>query len=126
MRLSKSIFAAAGKKPTPIARCALVFLVAATWPLAVATRSVVADTSELWGERGEKWTAQSRLPDFSFAGYDYGYGCGEVPIPQVAVVASGKDFGATRSGATDDTAAFIRAMNDTPKGTISIPAGRYC
>ncbi len=29
--------------------------------------------SELWGRNGEKWRPGGRLPDFSFAGYDYRY-----------------------------------------------------
>ncbi len=60
-----------------------------------------SDTSALWGEQGEKWSAQSRLPDFSFAGYH----CGEDPIPRVAVAASIRDFGARGDGVTDDTTA---------------------
>ena len=38
--------------------------------------------SELWGKSGEKWSPQSRLPDFSLAGYHFG----ERPIPTVRVV----------------------------------------
>ena len=42
------------------------------------------ETSELWGKAGEAWTPQSRLPDFSYAGYH----CGDDPIPDVPVVAN--------------------------------------
>ncbi|MCX6906896.1 MAG: hypothetical protein NTY01_02510 [Verrucomicrobia bacterium] len=59
-------------------------------------------SSDLWGTAGEKWTPQSRLPDFSFAGYH----AGEAPIPDVAVKASVKNFGAKGDGVADDTAAF--------------------
>ena len=41
------------------------------------------ETSDLWGVSGEKWTPQSRLPDFSFAGYH----CGETPLPALPPVA---------------------------------------
>ena len=43
------------------------------------TLAAHAETSDLWGANGEHWTPQSRLPDFSFAGYH----CGEAPIPNV-------------------------------------------
>ena len=35
--------------------------------------------SDLWGKDGEKWKPDSRLPDFSYAGYH----CGEDPIPKI-------------------------------------------
>jgi len=37
--------------------------------LAALTVPVTAQTSELWGVKGERWNPRSRLPDFSFAGY---------------------------------------------------------
>ena len=42
---------------------------------ALTTGYSVADEggySRLWGERGERWSADSRLPDFSYAGYRRG------------------------------------------------------
>ena len=44
------------------------------------TTSARAETSALWGTNGELWSASSRLPDFSYAGYH----CGEAPLPDVA------------------------------------------
>jgi hypothetical protein len=79
------------------------------------------EPSKLWGERGEHWEADGRLPDFSFAGYRRG----EAPIPDVPVAASVRDFGAKGDGTTDDTAAFKKAIERTPRGAIAIPPGRY-
>ena len=77
--------------------------------------------SKLWGEHGEKWTPQSRLPDFSFAGYRFG----ESPLPEQDRVSNVRDFGAKGDGTHDDTQAFIRAIEETEAGVIFIPAGRY-
>ncbi len=78
-------------------------------------------TSALWGEKGELWSASSRLPDFSRAGYR----SGAAPIPRVAVAANVRDFGAKGDGQTDDAPAFNRAIAATTRGAILIPAGRY-
>ncbi len=83
--------------------------------------SARADTSQLWGQNGELWTPQSRLPDFSFAGYR----SGEAPIPTPPVKGNVRDFGAKGDGTTDDTAAFKRAIAATNDGALLIPAGRY-
>jgi hypothetical protein len=80
-----------------------------------------ATPSALWGEHGEKWTSQSRLPDFSHAGYR----CGEAPLPAPTAVTDVKKFGALGDGTTDDTAAFRRAIAGTDRGVIFIPEGRY-
>ena len=77
--------------------------------------------SELWGKNGEKWSADSRLPDFSFAGYHFG----EDPLPKPKVAANVKDFGARGDGKTDDTEAFKKAIEATMSGAILIPEGRY-
>lgn len=77
-------------------------------------------TSELWGSAGERWTPQSRLPDFSFAGYRSGE-----PIPNIPVALNVKDFGAKGDGTTDDTAAFLQAIERNTGGAILIPPGRY-
>jgi hypothetical protein len=79
-----------------------------------------AETSDLWGAAGERWTPQSRLPDFSYAGYH----CGEAPLPNVSPGISVKTFGAKGDGVADDTAAFLKAIRET-KGAIEIPPGRY-
>jgi hypothetical protein len=78
-------------------------------------------TSQLWGASGERWSPQSRLPDFSRAGYHNG----ERPIPDIAVVANVKDFGAVGDGTTDDTQSFLKAIDATDEGAILIPEGRY-
>ena len=77
--------------------------------------------SELWGKEGEKWTPQSKLPDFSFSGYHFG----EDPIPDVKVVTDVTKFGAKGDGKTDCTEAFRKAIEATDKGAIYIPEGRY-
>src|SRR5436190_2158657 len=89
----------------------------------IASTALAADPvySELWGRAGEKWTPQSRLPDFSFAGHH----CGEQPIPDVPVAANVHEFGAKGDGETDDTAAFKAAIAATNAGAILVPAGRY-
>lgn len=83
--------------------------------------ALAEEHSQLWGERGERWSAASRLPDFSYAGY----GRGERPLPTVAPQASVKDFGARGDGKTDDTAAFRRAVKEAAGKTILVPAGKY-
>ncbi|MDZ4859538.1 MAG: glycosyl hydrolase family 28-related protein [Candidatus Hydrogenedentes bacterium] len=83
---------------------------------------VQADThSALWGIDGEHWTPESRLPDFSFAGYHRG----EKPLPALAVTHNVRDFGAVGDGKTDDTEAFQRALAEVKEGVILVPEGRY-
>jgi len=77
--------------------------------------------SALWGKNGEKWTPYSRLPDFSFAGYQ----CGEKPLPTLKVVTNVKDFGAKADDEIDDTEAFKKAIEAAKEGAILIPEGRY-
>lgn len=77
--------------------------------------------SKLWGERGELWRPQSRLPDFSFAGYRWG----QEPYRRPAEKISVKDFGAVGDGRTDDTEAFKRAIAAGKGKLIVIPPGRY-
>src|SRR5688572_24079082 len=79
-----------------------------------------AGTSNLWGERGEKWSAgTSPLPDFRYAGYH----SGRDPLPQVAVVTDVKKHGATGDGTTDDTKAFLSAVKEAGAkgGAVNIP-----
>ena len=77
--------------------------------------------SQLWGKNGELWSADSRLPDFSHAGYHRG----EKPVPEIAVTANVRDFGAVGDGEHDDTQAFLDAIRQTSQGAILVPAGRY-
>lgn len=77
--------------------------------------------SALWGEDGEAWSPEGRLPDFSFAGYRRG----EAAIPELPVKHNVRDFGAKGDGETDDTAAFQAALRTVASGAILIPEGRY-
>ena len=77
--------------------------------------------SQLWGKSGELWSPASRLPDFSYAGYR----AGERSIPDLAVAANVRDYGAVGDGLADDTTAFISAIQGMPAGALLIPAGRY-
>ncbi|MCP5113577.1 MAG: hypothetical protein GY953_22315, partial [bacterium] len=79
--------------------------------------------SLLWGENGEAWDPIGRLPDFSFAGYNRG----ERPLPTLDLdnAISVKQFGATGDGATDDTEAFLEAIESVDDGVIFVPPGRY-
>lgn len=86
-----------------------------------AAETAKGTPSTLWGRNGELWTPQSRLPDFSHAGYR----SGSVDIPEVPVVASVTDFGAVGDGVSDDTDAFLTAIDEVENGAIFIPPGRY-
>jgi hypothetical protein len=88
--------------------------------LAVAGPAAAAP-SALWGTNGETWKPDSRLPDFSFAGYH----SGERPIPRIRPVADVRRHGARGDGKTDDTKAFQEAVRKAKEGAILIPAGRY-
>ena len=102
----------------PLAACLLLTLsasFAATLPHAAPA------TSELWGLRGEKWTADGPLPDFSRAGYR----AGEVAPPVLPVANNVKTFGAKGDGVTDDTRAIQAAIDATSSGAVLVPPGRY-
>ncbi len=77
--------------------------------------------SELWGSQGEKWSVDSRLPDFSYAGYQRG----EKPLPRLTPACSVRDFGAVGDGSTDDTRAFQKAIAQSAGKTILVPQGVY-
>lgn len=78
-------------------------------------------TSKLWGSWGEAWSPESRLPDFSFAGYERG----EKKLPVYEVTSNVRDFGAKGDGQSDDSTAFQKAFDEAPEGAILVPAGRY-
>jgi hypothetical protein len=86
-----------------------------------ACSSGQAQYSGLWGRDGQNWSPQSRLPDFSFAGYHRG----EAPLPTVKADANVKAFGAVGDGIADDTLAFQKAIDASRGKVISIPPGRY-
>ncbi len=77
--------------------------------------------SALWGRNGERWRPDSRLPDFSYAGFQRG----EKPLPVLKGEVSVKDFGAAGDGKTDDTDAFKKAIEASAGKVILVPAGRY-
>lgn len=87
----------------------------------VATSDALAAPSRLWGDTGELWDPHGRLPDFSYAGYR----AGREPIPELPVATNVLDFGAVGDGVTDDTAAFLAAIEATNDGALLVPAGRY-
>lgn len=103
-------------KPTSL----ILMLLAIACPISAQSESR-QEYSELWGKEGEKWTPESRLPDFSFAGYRFG----EAPLPDVPVKADVRDFGAVGDGKTDSTRAFLDAVASVDSGAILIPAGTY-
>lgn len=87
------------------------------------TPVITTETSPLWGCSGESWVRGGLLEDWSFAGY--GAGMEAIPSPPVTVDVK-KDFHATGSGVTDDTAAVkaaIEATKDTG-GVIYFPPGK--
>ncbi len=87
----------------------------------VASASSAQEYSKLWGKDGELWSPESRLPDFSFAGYHFG----EDPLPHVEVAANVREFGAVGDGKHDDTDAFKKAIEATEAGAIRVPEGRW-
>jgi len=80
-----------------------------------------AEHSALWGRDGEVWSPQSRLPDFSYAGYHRG----EAPLPTRTGNVDVKSFGAVGDGVANDTAAFQKAIESAKGKVIRVPAGRY-
>lgn len=79
------------------------------------------ENSALWGRDGEANSPTGRLPDVSYAGY----ACGDKPLPIIAAVANVRDFGAKGDGTTDDSEAFLTAIDKTAQGAILVPPGRY-
>ena len=89
--------------------------------LAGSTGGAAPAVSALWGNQGEQWQLDGRLPDFSTAGYHRG----EAPPPTLPVAANVKDFGAVGDGIADDTKALQAAIDATTSGAVLVPAGRY-
>lgn len=82
-----------------------------------------AGPSVLYGCAGEQWRPAGRLIDYSYAGYHAGVD----PIPTMPKTVDIKvSYGAKGDGVTDDTSAFLAAINDvTDQAVIYIPSGRY-
>lgn len=78
------------------------------------------NVSKLWGQAGENWDPQGRLPYFGEAGYQGG----QEP-PQKPVVHNVLEFGATPNDDKEDTQAFQKAIDATKNGALLIPSGRY-
>ncbi|MCA9619722.1 MAG: hypothetical protein KC731_11935 [Myxococcales bacterium] len=96
--------------------------------LVTGTTHAAAQTSMLWGDKGELWSPASRLPDFSHAGYHGGARA----IPEPPVIVDVRDFGAVGDGAADDGPALQAAIDAAAlqvsaasPGAVWIPAGSY-
>ncbi len=109
-----------------------LFASAIAWTQAAILRSALGEPadlgpsactySSLWGANGERWTPEGRLPDFSYAGYH----AGEASIPTPAAKWDLKrDFHAVGDGQTDDSAAFLKAIESINNGVLFIPKGTY-
>lgn len=107
----------------PTERWAKALTVVAAFAALDAGQAVGASSqhSRLWGKAGELWSPESRLPDFSYAGYHRG----EKDLPKRAVEVSVKNFGAKGDGRTDDTAAFQQAIEESAGKVIHVPRGNY-
>jgi len=86
--------------------------------------------SALWGRAGERWTPESRLPDFSHAGY--GEGAARFPLARLAAMrqidVTRAPYGADATGRTDASGAIQRALDavaDAGGGVVRLPRGRY-
>jgi hypothetical protein len=78
--------------------------------------------SSLWGVNGDKWKPESRVPDFSYAGYH----AGEAKIPTPPARWDFKrDFHAAGDGRTDDSQALLNAIQSIKSGVLFIPRGTY-
>jgi hypothetical protein len=88
----------------------------------VAAQQSGCSYSSLWGVNGDKWTPNSRLPDFSYAGYHAGESV--LPAPSVRWNLR-RDFHAVGDGETDDTNALGLALQTIHDGVLFIPEGTY-
>eukprot|EP00879_Flechtneria_rotunda_P023635 GHRR01025009.1.p1 GENE.GHRR01025009.1~~GHRR01025009.1.p1 ORF type:complete len:378 (+),score=81.41 GHRR01025009.1:302-1435(+) len=79
--------------------------------------------SDLYGCAGETWDAAGQLLDYSYAGYRAGVD----NLPDMPKTVDLKDsYGAKGDNKTDDTQAFLDALDDvTDQAVIYIPAGIY-
>ena len=89
------------------------------------TETLEQSTSqELWSRFVQAPYTHAKIPNVSFAGYQFS----ERPISQPKVVANVKEAGAKGDGQTDDTGAFRKAIEIAEQaggGAILIPAGHY-
>lgn len=99
----------------------LLLPIGAAAAMGVFSPSPLGAQSELWGAAGESWSPGSLLPEFSFAGYRQG----DEALPHPEAHVSVTDFGAVGDGQRDCTAAFLRAIAESPGKVIRIPKGIY-
>ncbi len=104
-----------------LVRLATALLAASTLACGGPPAELVSQPSKLWGENGELWDPAGRLPDFSHAGYH----AGEDPLPTPPNKVDVTDFGAVGDGVTDDSEAFLDALEAVSGGAVFIPNGRY-
>ena len=109
------------KTPQFCLLAAICWTILCQLPTTLSASAAEQQTSKLWGNAGELWSPQSRLPDFSYAGYHRG----EQPLPDRKPDVSVKDFGAIGDGKTDDTAAIKQAVASAAGKVIAFPLGRY-
>jgi hypothetical protein len=110
--------------PVPMNKRLPALLAAALALPALASAQTTTTSAALWTEFQATPYTHSHIPNVSFAGYQRG----EVPIPDVPVVANVLDFGAVGDGETFNDAAFLRAMNAANQaggGAVWIPNGHY-
>lgn len=107
--------------------CASLFACSLSYAQANRDANANADAakdgySDLWGKNGENWTPASRLPDFSFAGFDMG----DSSIPNFPVRARLGDGSAKPNDDKDDADELQRLINTIERpGVILIPRGRW-
>ena len=98
-------------------------MTALAWPLAAHSQESVADLPAILSD--EAGSSSAYLPDFSYAGYDYG----QSPLPQVDAVIDVADHGAVPDDGLDDSAALQAALAAAHEVTgpvrIQLGAGRY-
>jgi hypothetical protein len=109
------------KRFSPLLTSAVIVGLSILLNSACALAADTSQNSQLWGHSGEKWTPVSRLPDFSFAGYDRG----ESALPQRIAETDVKSFAAVGDGIADDTDAFHQAIEASKGKVLVIPPGRY-
>ncbi|MBW2522796.1 MAG: hypothetical protein JRI23_01410, partial [Deltaproteobacteria bacterium] len=81
-----------------------------------------AQTSQLWGDAGERFDPTGRLMEWCYAGYH----AAEAPIPDLSPTVSVTDHGAVANDSSNDTAAFAAAIDAASGGgVVSVPAGRF-
>ena len=80
-------------------------------------------TTELWGKNGADHNPSGLLSDWSYAGYHRGE---EDPPRKTPTINVMTDHGATANDETDDSAAFIAALDSAKSGdVVRIPEGRF-